>query len=227
MEKHKIDFHKIIWYFTIFSVIGLMIETIFCYITTGVLESRKGLLIGPFCPVYGVGAALLIVLLNNYKKEYLKLFIIGAIVGNVIEYMLSYILEAYYGTRFWDYSFIDWNLNGRVCIKYSIFWGILAVVLIRWIQPKVDNVIKKINEKVDKYITIFFIVNSILTVFAITNYQNRIEAMFYNEEKNNVNDTAQKMFPNEMMIKIFPNLRYVDNEGKEYYIKELVNYFNK
>ena len=185
MEKHKIDFHKIIWYFTIFSVIGLMIETIFCYITTGALESRKGLLIGPFCPVYGVGAALLIVLLNNYKKEYLKLFIIGAIVGNVIEYMLSYILEAYYGTRFWDYSFIDWNLNGRVCIKYSIFWGILAVVLIRWIQPKVDNVIKKINEKVDKYITIFFIVNSILTVFAITNYQNRIEAMFYNEEKNN------------------------------------------
>lgn len=226
MEKSKIDFHKILWYFTIFSVIGLIIETLFCYITTGVIESRKGLLIGPFCPVYGVGAALLILLLNNYQENSLKLFIIGAVIGNIIEYMLSYILEAYYGTRFWDYSFIDWNLNGRVCIKYSIFWGILAVILIKWIQPKVDNIIKKIDEKIDKYITIFFVVNSLLTIFAINNYQNRIEIMF-NKEESNINTVAQKIFPNEMMAKIFPNLRYVDNEGKEYYIRELVEYFNK
>lgn len=226
MEKSKIDFHKILWYFTIFSVIGLIIETLFCYITTGVIESRKGLLIGPFCPVYGVGAALLILLLNNYQENSLKLFIIGAVIGNIIEYMLSYILEAYYGTRFWDYSFIDWNLNGRVCIKYSIFWGILAVILIKWIQPKVDNIIKKIDEKIDKYITVFFVVNSLLTIFAINNYQNRIEIMF-NKEESNINTVAQKIFPNEMMAKIFPNLRYVDNEGKEYYIRELVEYFNK
>lgn len=226
MEKSKIDFHKILWYFTIFSVIGLIIETLFCYITTGVIESRKGLLIGPFCPVYGVGAALLILLLNNYKENSFKLFFIGAIIGNIIEYMLSYILEAYYGTRFWDYSFIDWNLNGRVCIKYSIFWGILAVILIKWIQPKVDNIIKKIDERIDKYITIFFVVNSLLTVFAINNYQNRIEIMF-NKEESNINTVAQKIFSNEMMAKIFPNLRYVDNEGKEYYIRELVEYFNK
>ena len=61
-KKQTITFKQILWYFIIFSIIGLIIETIFCYITTGVLESRKGLIWGPFCPVYGVGAVILILL---------------------------------------------------------------------------------------------------------------------------------------------------------------------
>ena len=65
-NKEKISIKQIIWYLVIFSIIGLILETIFCYITTGVIESRKGLIWGPFCPVYGVGATILIVLLNRY-----------------------------------------------------------------------------------------------------------------------------------------------------------------
>lgn len=54
-ETSKKLVHQIIWYTIIFSIIGLLIETIFCYLTTGVIESRKGLIWGPFCPVYGIG----------------------------------------------------------------------------------------------------------------------------------------------------------------------------
>ena len=222
MNKQKIDFHKMLWYFTIFSIIGLIIETLFCYITTSVIESRKGLILGPFCPVYGVGAVLLIVLLSDYKDNCVKLFIIGAIVGNIIEYLLSYTLEAFYGTRFWDYSFIDLNLNGRVCIKYSLFWGMLAVILVKYIKPRVDIFIEKINNKVDKFVTIFFIIDSILTVFAIMSYQNRVEDIFNYKENKKLDIILQKIFPDEVMMKTFPNLRYVDNNGKEYYIKELI-----
>ncbi len=53
-SKEKITFHQILWYFIFFSIAGLIIETLFCYFTTGVLESRKGLILGPFCPIYGV-----------------------------------------------------------------------------------------------------------------------------------------------------------------------------
>ncbi|HBC85250.1 MAG TPA: hypothetical protein DCZ30_07690, partial [Clostridiales bacterium] len=60
-DKEKVSIHQLFWYFIIFSIIGLFIETMYCYITTGVLESRKGLIWGPFCPVYGVGASLLFI----------------------------------------------------------------------------------------------------------------------------------------------------------------------
>lgn len=79
MLKKDVTIHRIIWYILIFSVVGLIIETIYGYITTGVLESRKGLILGPFCPIYGVGAALLLFLLDNVKKNKIKLFLYGAL----------------------------------------------------------------------------------------------------------------------------------------------------
>ena len=57
MKKKEFDFHNIIWYMILFSILGLFIETIYGYVSTGILESRKGLILGPFCPIYGIGAA--------------------------------------------------------------------------------------------------------------------------------------------------------------------------
>ena len=67
--KNKLTIHQIFWYMVIFSIIGIIVETIYCYVTTGVLESRKGLIWGPFCPVYGVSAAILIIALNRYQDK--------------------------------------------------------------------------------------------------------------------------------------------------------------
>ncbi len=156
-NKQKISLKQIIWYLIIFSIIGLIIETIFCYVTTGILESRKGLIWGPFCPVYGVGATILIILLDKYQNSIIKLFLAGSILGNIIEYALSYILEAMYGMRFWDYSYLDWNLNGRICVKYSIFWGILAIILIKLIKPAIDKIINQIPNSKEINITIIIL----------------------------------------------------------------------
>lgn len=235
MEKEeKINTHQIIWYITIFSIIGLIIETLFCYATTGVIESRKGLIWGPFCPVYGVGATILIILLNNYKNSKTKLFIYGSIIGNIIEYILSYILEAIYGTRFWDYAYITWNLNGRICIKYSLFWGILAILLIKVAKPIIDKIINKIpihkRQLIDTTISVILVVDTLATVWAVTTYQNRVEKQYYNieqeQQENIISKTKKKiedtLFSNEIMVKTFPNLRYIDNNGNEYYIRDII-----
>ena len=120
-ENKKYTFHHYLWYMIIFSLIGVIIETIFGYVTTGTIESRKGLILGPLCPVYGCGAILIIALLDRYKGHKIKLLVYGTIVGAAIEYIISFILECLYGARFWDYSWATLNVNGRICLRYSIF----------------------------------------------------------------------------------------------------------
>ena len=79
----------------LFSILGLIVETIFCFITTGNLESRKGLILGPLCPIYGVGAVIIIFLLNRYKGHKLKLFVYGTILGVIFTIILGFL--AYIG----------------------------------------------------------------------------------------------------------------------------------
>ena len=226
MNKQKIDLYHIISYFTIFSIIGLFIETIFCYITTGIIECRKGLIWGPFCPIYGIGAVVLILMLQQYKEHSSTLFIYGCILGNIIEYLMSFILEAIYGSRFWDYSYIVTNLNGRVCIKYSLFWGILSIILVKYVQTWINKLIEKFSivnkNKLCKGIIIFFIIDSIATVWSIKSYQRRILTP---EKIPTI--TIQKrleeiLFPIEYIKTTFPNLRYIDDTGKEHYLKEKI-----
>ena len=227
-KTREILVHKIIWYTIIFSIIGLIIETIFCYLTTGIIESRKGLIWGPFCPVYGVGATILIILLERYKNNPIKLFIIGSIAGNIIEYILSYILEAIYGIRFWDYSYVDLNLNGRICIRYSVFWGMLTIVLIEVVKPYIDKIINKIPNlrPLNVSIIILLVIDCIATVWAINTYQDRVLEKYYNIETTNQkslkNYIEEKLFSNDKMKKTFPNLRYTDEQGKEHYLRDMI-----
>ena len=75
-QKNSVDYHMIIWYFLIFSILGLILETVYGYLTMGKWESRKGLIIGPFCPIYGVGAVIFILLLTRYQDSKMKLFVL-------------------------------------------------------------------------------------------------------------------------------------------------------
>lgn len=229
-SENKITMSSILWYFVIFSIAGLIIETMYCYLTTGVLESRKGLIFGPFCPVYGVGATLLIVLLSEFKDSKMKLFIVGGIFGDLIEYTLSYGLEAIYSVRFWDYSYTGTDLNGRICLTYTIFWGVLAVILITIAKPIIDKFINKIQfkhiKKIEIAIVIFLILDIIITIWGLNVYENRAINKYYGIEENNnsiqiVKIIEDKLFNNEYMSKVFPNLRFFNDNNEEIWIRDL------
>ena len=230
-QKKNFKLYQLFWYLVIFSIIGLIIETIYCFATTGVWESRKGLLLGPFCPVYGVGATILIVLLSRFQKRPFVLFVSGAVLGNVIEYLLSYLLEAIYGMRFWDYFYLNFNLNGRICVLYSIFWGILAIALVLLIKPWIDTLIDRINtalsSKVQIILFIILLLDTLLTVWGVISYENRARASYHNlPEKPKgqlVQNIEQNLFPNEKMQKTFPNLRFRTNQGEEIWIKDVLS----
>lgn len=249
MEKEKIKdkLHYLLWYFIIFSVVGLIIETTYGFATMGIVESRKGLYIGPFCPIYGVGGVILILLLDRFKSNKIKLAIYGGVLGSIIEYLLSFMLEAIYGARFWDYGYVKYNLNGRICIVYSIFWAILSIVLIGLIKPKIDRLIDKIGKKdnelenkfcilkkrsfIDLGIFIFLLIDALVTVWAINTYQNRVLNQYYGIEEENKNSIIKNIedfcFSNEKMLFTFPNLRVRDNNGNEVFVRNILNEINK
>jgi len=231
-KSEKITIHKIFWYFIIFSIIGLIIETIYCYITVGTIESRKGLIWGPFCPVYGVSAVILFMFLYQHKDKNVGLiFIYGFFIGSISEYILSYILESMYGMRFWDYGYLRVNLNGRICLKYSIYWGILSVILLKFIKPILDNVIDKIPVKFGNIseiaLFIFLIIDCIFTVWGIQTYENRVLYNYKYMPKNNIVSQfrayiEESYFTNERISTTFPNLRFKDKDGNEIWINTLI-----
>lgn len=222
MKKKEFNFHNIIWYMILFSILGLLIETIYGYVSTGILESRKGLILGPFCPIYGIGAAFFIVLLSDYKESKVKLFIMGAIAGTIFEYICSYILQVIYGSMFWDYSYTTYQINGRVSLTYTLFWGILAVLLIKYIKPQFDKVIDKIPKKPwDKVITIFLIIDILITILGITIYMNRAQKKYNNETFNE--NVLDKIFNDNIMSFIFPNLRFTDEVGNSIMVRDILN----
>ena len=236
-KKNNLTIHQIFWYLVIFSIIGLIIETIYCYATTGILESRKGLIWGPFCPVYGVGAIILILLLNHVnQKNYFKLFIYGFLIAAASEYIMSYVLEAFYGIRFWDYTYTGKDINGRICTIYSIFWGFLSILLMKGIKPFIDKIINKIPKKMGKIleivITVFLVIDVLATIWAIHTYETRAIQNYYHEEITIEEDTnwliqlknkiENEYFTNDFMKKTFPNLRTKDKEGNELWVREII-----
>ena len=231
MEKKKLDIRGLIWYFLIFSILGLIIETLYCYITTGVIESRQGLLYGPFCPIYGCGAVIYIIFLNRYKNSSkAKLFFTGALLGSIVEYILSFGMEAIYSNRFWDYSYTKYHLNGRISFTYTIFWGILAIALIKYIKPMIDLIINKINvrvrRKLEIVIIVFFIVDGLFTVWAVKSYTMRAQETYWRSIENidivNRDNTIEDiLFSNEKMIRTFPNIRIKDKDGNEIWARSV------
>lgn len=232
-NKEKVTIHQLFWYFLIFSVLGLIIETVYCYITSGTFESRKGLIWGPFCPVYGVcGAFLIFVLYKLNYKSILGLFAAGFVFGSIAEYLLSYGLEAVYGMRFWNYEYLSFNLNGRISLIFSIYWGILSVLLVKFVKPLIDKMINKIKPHtrniIELGIFIFLCIDCIVTIWGIQTYQNRV---LYNKTYKAVSNNfilqireniENNYFTNERMSLIFPNLRVKNEDGEEIWIKTLI-----
>ena len=235
MENNKkLTIHHLFWYFLIFSILGLIIETIYCYISSGTLESRKGLLWGPFCPVYGVcGAVLIYILYKLNCKGIVKLFLAGFIFGSIAEYLLSYGLEAVYGMRFWNYEYLTYNLNGRISLIFSIYWGILSIILIKFAKPLIDKMVNKINPNkikiIDLGIFIFLFIDCLVTIWGIQTYQNRVlYNKEYRAESNNIISQLRKniennYFTNDRISRTFPNLRIKNENGEEVWIKTLIN----
>lgn len=131
-----------ITYFFIYSFLGWVIETIYALFIHGCFIKR-GFLFGPICPIYGFGAVILLLITKRmYGKPFLK-FIIATVLFTAFEYFVSLILEEIFGLRWWDYSNDLLNIQGRVSLMYTIFWGAIGLILLEKLHPVIRDFIEK------------------------------------------------------------------------------------
>lgn len=218
-------FYKLVWLFLIGALLGDITETLFCRITVGRWMSRSSVVYGPFSVVWGLGCAMFTAFLYKYKDSRDgKIFLAGTILGGAYEYICSVFTELVFGTVFWDYSRIPFNLGGRINLLYCFFWGIAAVVWLKMIYPKLSALIERLPLKAGTILTwiciVFMLWNGAVSCLALARYSARYqETLVAETAKNSEGENREKRskleslldehFPDERMERIYPNAKMV------------------
>lgn len=203
---------KLFWLFFIASFLGVVLESVWCIITRGIYESRTGLIYGPFNLVYGFGAIAMTLCLQpvQYKSDKI-IFFGGFLVGSIFEYICSLIQQHMFGTVSWDYSNFWFNLDGRVNLVYSCFWGLLAIAWIKWILPKILNWITYIPHSTKFSLTwilvCFMTINILISALALSRQTERREHL---PADNQFELLLDYLYPDERLAQIYPNMIYLE-----------------
>lgn len=196
MNKDKV--FEIFWLFVITSILGYVIEGIYTLYPDLVILNHSAFVIGPFNIIYGFGSIILTILLYRFRNDNIfKIFIISFIAGTLVEYIGSLVTEILLGIKVWDYSNNFLNINGRVSIMYSFFWGILGILWIKYAYPYIKEFIDKINKP------IWYKIGVILFIFLIFDACISIHAVYRANERNK-NIPAENLYE-KFLDKAFPN----------------------
>ena len=122
------------WNFLTYSFLGFILEVIYARATGG-QRDRKCFLLLPLCPVYGLGACAILSLPDGVLRSPGLLFLFGGLTATGAEYLTALLYEKGFGISFWDYHGLPGNLHGRVCLPFSLVWGILSLPLVYWLHP--------------------------------------------------------------------------------------------
>ena len=232
-------FSELIWLVLIYSFLGWFIETI-----VGTIRKKKfvnrGFSSGPFCFIYGTAALIMIISLEDLENQPFFLFLGCMIIATTIEWFAGKILERMNQRKWWDYSDMAFNIQGRICLTFSIAWAALGVFIIKVINPIVDKVMNKIPVKVwqigSLVIVIFMFIDWIVSSFAMQMFFMRIVDNHHIELKDGseyieicrdlyqkewIKNIVDTFWNDEVMVKTFPNLRVTTKSGAVIYVSKL------
>lgn len=199
MNKSKL--FNAFWIFVISSLVGYVVEGIYTGYPEMIWLNHSAVVIGPFNFIYGFGALILTLLLAEFQNDKIwKLFLIGFIGGTIIEYVASWGMELVLGFSAWDYSADFLNINGRVSIMFSFFWGILAVLYIKFLYPRLLKLVGKMQKpiwhKIAIILFIFLTLDTILSAGALLRANARDKGI---KAQNKYEEFLDKNFPNKYL----------------------------
>lgn len=206
---NKSYIYHLIIYFFLECLLGTIYEEILCIFLIGHIESRRGLLLGPFNLVYGIGMVLIIIFLSKIKKKR-NVFILGTLLGGTFEYLIWLLQKNILKHESWNYS-SPVKINNNVIFKnlfwggtsffHALFWGLISYIFIIYIYKRINTIINKIySDTIIHYCNIFIIfiiVDALLTLFIIIRYNNRT---------NDYSNIFDILFNDNYIKLIFPNM---------------------
>lgn len=155
---------KLFLLFIIYSSVGWCMEVITMFV-----QKRKfvncGALIGPYCPIYGIAALLIMLLLEGFESNPLLLFSSSMVICSIVEYFTSYLIEKCLNIKWWDYSHIKFNLNGRICLRISLIFGILGVIFTYFLNPIIYQMLNSIHPYLIILVTTITMIIFVIDVF--------------------------------------------------------------
>lgn len=193
-----------IW-FLIYSFIGWFYESFIC---SPIFEKKfinRGFLIGPYCPIYGIGAISILAVLGNTNNLFL-LFIFSVCICTIVELFAGTLMERLFKATWWDYSDFPLNYRGRICFYASTLFGVFSVILVKYLHPLLTVYGGNLSTSYESYISILLIaifsVDLILTLGTWTNLNNHLKLIH-----STINNHYQSNFvyANKFASFIFPS----------------------
>ncbi len=217
MEKEgKIMFNKIIFIFVIGSILGTYYEEILHFVTvflkTGTISwvSRRGLLYGPFSPIYGIACVLVYLIFGIKKRVWWKTFLYGSLLGGAYEYGMSFLQEKIWGSISWDYSHHFLNIGGRTTIPFMVFWGLVVLLLVYVLFPCIEHIFNKMSmitvNRLAEFLFIFLAFDVTISLVAVSRQSLRHEGI---RPQTPIGEFCDQHFTDEYLKKIYDNAKFV------------------
>lgn len=131
------------WIVFLYSFGGFLLERFYARLTRAANQSRRCLLLLPLCPVYGLGVAAVLALPPAWRS-WPAVLVTGAAAATAVEYGYHWVCQRFLGVRFWDYTGLPGSLHGRVCLPFSLAWGVLIAAALAVVQPGVERLLPHI-----------------------------------------------------------------------------------
>ena len=214
--------------FLIYSVIGWIMEVINQIIRQKKFVNR-GFLIGPYCPIYGCGAILITLLLKKYIDDWITLFIMAILLCGILEYLTSYIMEKVFHLRWWDYSNDKFNINGRVCLRTIIPFGLLGLMIMYITNPFFMEKLKMLSSNALNIISyslmIIFLIDFVVSILTILTIKKTTASVSRENTEDNTEEITKKVremllvkpraFAEKRLLKAYPKLELIRIKVKE------------
>lgn len=210
--------------FIIYSFLGWCMEVCVALHDEKKLINR-GFLIGPICPIYGVGCLLMILLLHRYLDDPLVLFVMAVLLCSFLEYFTGYLMEKLFKARWWDYSHKKFNINGRICLDNLVAFGILGLLVMYVLNPFFVGILEMISKVVlivfSIIILIILVVDLSVSFKIISGFKNVTKSL----KKDNTEEITKKV--REMLFErggLYKRLVSAFNfETSEKYLREKID----
>lgn len=157
-------------YFFIYGFLGWCVEVVFKALQKGVWQNR-GFLNGAICPIYGFGLCAVLLILEPYKDNLWILYFGSVLVTSALELVTGFLMDKIFHKRWWDYSRMPLNINGYVCLLFSLVWGVACVIFVRFIHPVTARLVSLVPHVVGLValagLLAAFVTDTVLTVLTV------------------------------------------------------------